>query len=88
MTSSLSERVRAALARAPLDDARVDVQSAPAFKVTATVISPSFEGQDEGARQDIVWGAALAGLGEEGSASVEFIFTLTPDEARELGLCA
>ena len=88
MTSTLSDRVRAALELAPLDDARVEVQSAPGFKVTATVISPSFNDMDEGDRQDIVWGAALAGLGEAGSAPVEFIFTLTPDEARELGLCA
>lgn len=88
MTSTLSDRVRAALARAPLKDARVEVQTAPAFKVTATVISPTFEDKDEGTRQDIVWGAALASLGEEASAQVEFIFTLTPDEARELGLCA
>lgn len=88
MTSTLSDQVRTALASAPLDDARVEVQSAPGFKVTATVISPSFEGQDEGARQNIVWRAALDGLGEEGSAKVEFIFTLTPDEARDLGLCA
>lgn len=64
---------------------------APSAQVTVTrdgrqwvavVVSPSFEGQDEGDRQSDVWGLILDNLEPYEQTQVEFIFTNTPDEQR------
>lgn len=51
------------------------------LRFVATVISEKFEGQDDAVRQAIVWDHLLRRLSEDEQAQVEFVFTLTPDEA-------
>jgi acid stress-induced BolA-like protein IbaG/YrbA len=56
----------------------VKVVGAPMF--IATVVSRSFENQDEAARQQAVWGHLRAQLSEHELPQIEFIFTDTPAE--------
>lgn len=80
------DRLRRVLKSPPLSDARVDVDQSSRRKVTATVVSPTFEGQNEAVRQRTVWMAVLSQLADQDVETVEFIFTYTPGEAEELGL--
>lgn len=85
--SSLQERLTDALRSVPgVADPTVEVHKGRGWSLTATVISRSFERQDEADRQQLVWETVLGRLPNDDAAQVEFIFTLTPDEARQLGL--
>lgn len=87
MNRPLHERLEAALRTSPtLADAEIEVSASRGFKVTATVVSRDFEEKDEAKRQQLVWMAVLSQLKDDDAAKVEFIFTLTPSEAAELGL--
>ncbi|MGH7269920.1 MAG: hypothetical protein ACREJ3_05765 [Polyangiaceae bacterium] len=48
----------------------------------ATVVSGSFEGQDEAVRQSRVWGLLLDRHGSRQIQNVEFIFTDAPGDAK------
>jgi acid stress-induced BolA-like protein IbaG/YrbA len=53
-------------------------------RFTAIVVSPSFEGMDEGERQYLVWKRVLDRLGSPASVAVEFIYTYSPSEKERL----
>lgn len=53
-------------------------------RFTAIVVSPQFEGIDEGQRQHRVWGYVLDQAGSENATSIEFIFTYSPSEKSRL----
>lgn len=50
----------------------------------AVVVSPQFEGMDQGERQHIVWQRVIDALNAEDSVAVEFIFTYSPSEKSRL----
>lgn len=49
----------------------------------ATLTSATFEGVGEAQRQAKVWAYLLSALSDEDLARLEFVYTQTPDEARE-----
>lgn len=53
-------------------------------RFTAHVVSPQFEGVDEGERQYLVWKRVLDRLGSAASVAVEFIYTYSPGEWERL----
>ena len=53
-------------------------------RFTAIVVSPTFEGMDEGERQHRVWQLVLDRLGSPASVAVEFIYTYSPSEKARL----
>ena len=52
-------------------------------KFLAFVLSPSYEGVDEGDRQAQAWGLLLDNLPDDEQAQVAFVFTNTPEERAE-----
>lgn len=78
MTNTDLERTLRALS---LRDISVRVDGNPGHLV-AVVASPEFDGQEEFVRQQRVWGHLMNELTDEQRVEVEFVFTLTPDEAR------
>lgn len=71
-------------------DAEVRVQSADraGYKFFGWIVSPTFEGLNEGRRQSAVWGRLLRVLSEEDVHRIEFVSTLTPDEDAKQMLAA
>jgi hypothetical protein len=49
----------------------------------AFVVSPAYEGVDEGDRQAQAWGLVLDNLPDDEQAQVAFVFTNTPEERAE-----
>lgn len=49
-------------------------------KFLVYVLSPTFEGLDEGERQEIVWEQVFKCLDEDEQERIEFIFTEAPSE--------
>ncbi len=72
------EQLEKALAGFPAEVVQIDVVDAPRFVVT--VISRSFEGQDEGERQVRIWKHLRERLPEDDLPRIEFVFTDTPAE--------
>jgi acid stress-induced BolA-like protein IbaG/YrbA len=50
------------------------------YNLIATVVSASFQQQDEALRQETVWKYLSDMLGSDDLKNVEFIFTSTPEE--------
>jgi stress-induced morphogen len=48
-----------------------------------TLVSPTFEGMSDGARQEMVWDQILKSLSEEDQERIEFIYTKAPSELKE-----
>jgi acid stress-induced BolA-like protein IbaG/YrbA len=67
----------------PLSDVHVDVEGRPGHLV-AVVTSPDFDTQDEGLRQQTVWEHLITRVPDDERVEVEFVFTLTPQEQRDL----
>jgi acid stress-induced BolA-like protein IbaG/YrbA len=72
------ERLESALRAYPKGVESVNVVGEPRF--VATVVSSSFESQDEAQRQADVWGYLRRQLSEHELPQIEFIFTDTPAE--------
>lgn len=53
-------------------------------RFNAIVVSPAFEGMDEGERQYRVWKHVLDRLDPAESANIEFIYTYSPSEKARL----
>jgi acid stress-induced BolA-like protein IbaG/YrbA len=78
-----AEELEPTLKALPLRSMSVNVEGRPGHLV-AIVSSPDFEPQDEAARQQMVWRHLIEKVSDEERAQVEFVFTLTPDELREI----
>ena len=50
----------------------------------AVVVSPKFEGINQGERQHLVWQRVIDTLSSEDSVAIEFIFTYSPSEQARL----
>jgi|GEM_PF-4029586 len=61
--------------------AKIDVQGTGT--VVATMVSGSFAGVDEAERQKRVWDSLQGTLTVAERLAVEFVFTVTPDEAKQ-----
>ena len=72
------ERIETALSRFPGGAQHVAVVGGPRF--VATLLSGSFEGQNEGVRQEAVWAYLRGLLSDDELHQIEFIFTDTPAE--------
>lgn len=72
------ERIEAALRRFPGGAAHVAVVGGPPF--VATLLSSSFEEQNEAVRQAAVWSYLRGLVSEDELEQIEFIFTDTPAE--------
>ena len=72
------ERLENALRAYPKGVETVEIGGEPRF--VATVVSRSFESQDEAERQAEVWGYLRRLLSEHELPQIEFIFTDTPAE--------
>lgn len=66
-----------------LRDLSVRVEGRPGHLV-AEVSSPDFVGVDEMMRQQKVWEHLVNALTDDERVEVEFVFTLTPEEMREV----
>lgn len=53
-------------------------------RFTAIVVSPAFEGMDEGERQHRVWKQVIDRLEPQASTAIEFIYTYSPSEKARL----
>ena len=53
-------------------------------KFVAVVVSTSFEGMDEAERQSLVWGHLQQRFEDHQLVQLEFVFTNTPGEDKEL----
>lgn len=53
-------------------------------RFVAHVVSPSFEGMDDGERQSQVWEQVRQRFGLQASVDIEFVFTYSPSEWEEL----
>ena len=53
-------------------------------KLLAVVVSPSFERLNEGERQSLVWGHLMSRFSDDDLVRIEFVFTNTPEESKEL----
>jgi len=82
-----SKDLRESLDRLPLSALQVRVEGA-APKIIGIVASPDFEGQNEAARQRLIWEHLLANLSPVARAEIEFVFTFTPKELEALGRSA
>lgn len=76
-------RLKRALAD-ELDDAEVSAERGKALNLLGSVVSPRFEGMDEGDRQQIVWMAILDEFSPAEQEWIEFVYTdatseLTPE---------
>jgi hypothetical protein len=49
-------------------------------KALVTVVSPDFEGMDDGRRQEIVWEHILSDLTQDEQDRIDYIFTKAPSE--------
>jgi len=63
----------------PVDQPVVEVEC-DAFRLIATVTSPSFASLDEADRQALVWGHLIERLGDYALGPIEFVFTNAPGE--------
>ena len=54
------------------------------LQFVAHVVSPSFEGMDDGERQYQVWERVRQRFGLQASVDIEFVFTYSPGEWEEL----
>jgi hypothetical protein len=52
--------------------------------VLGVIVSPSFEGLDEGERQEIVWDRVLKTFNEDERRQVEFLYTNAPSEVEPI----
>lgn len=53
-------------------------------RIVAHVVSPRFDGMDDGERQYLVWERVRERFGLEASVNIEFVFTYSPAEWEEL----
>ena len=72
-------RLKRALAD-ELDDAEVSAERGKALNLLGSVVSPRFEGMDEGDRQQIVWMAILDEFSPAEQEWIEFVYTDAPSE--------
>lgn len=77
--ADLRDKLSDVLNNLQLEDLEVDVRD-DAGSFFATVISRSFVGMNEAARQELIWEALRGALSDEEQAGVEFVFTLAPNE--------
>jgi hypothetical protein len=63
-----------------VDQPHVSAIRSDSFDYMGIVISPMFEGMDEGERQAIVWGRVLDTFPIEERKRIEFIYTDAPSE--------
>jgi hypothetical protein len=73
------DRLARALA-GELEDAEITAERGRGYKVLGFVVSPKFEGMDEGERQDIAWSAIMDEFSLAEQAWIEFIYTDAPSE--------
>jgi acid stress-induced BolA-like protein IbaG/YrbA len=78
-----NEDLERTLKQLPLTDVVVRIEGRPGHLV-AEVSSPDFSGKDESVRQQDVWEHLVNTLTDEQRVEVEFVFTLTPEEMREV----
>jgi hypothetical protein len=63
-----------------LEDLDVSARPGDFSRVLVFVVSPTFEGMDEGDRQEIVWRHVLDDLEPADRKRIEFIYTDAPSE--------
>jgi acid stress-induced BolA-like protein IbaG/YrbA len=63
-----------------VEDPEVDAIPGDYHQVLGIIVSPSFEGMDEGRRQEIVWDRVLRTFDEAERRSIEFIYTNAPSD--------
>jgi hypothetical protein len=71
-----------------VDDPAIDVMPGYGSKFLVSLVTPSFEGMDEGERQAIIWQRVLDGLGPEDRRRIEFIYTDAPSEVEPVETAA
>lgn len=76
------QELKDTLQKLPLSKVSVRIEGRPGHLV-AQVVSPEFQDQDEAVRQQKVWEFLMNELTDDQRVQVEFVFTLTPEEARE-----
>ncbi|MDX9722548.1 MAG: hypothetical protein RBU37_17510 [Myxococcota bacterium] len=82
---STKDRVEAILKALPQTiNPHVSLTSEGDWHIVATVVSDAFGSRPDEERQELVWGALAAELTDEEMRRVEFVFTLSPEEHREL----
>jgi hypothetical protein len=74
------ERLRRSFEGA-IREPEVIVQPGDFSMVLVSVVSPTFEGMDEGDRQEIVWQRVLDDFEAADQKRIEFIYTDAPSEA-------
>lgn len=74
-----SERLQRSL-QDVLETPKVTAIEGDRFMMLGFVISPTFEGMDEGERQRIVWDRALRTFDPDEQVRIEFIYTDAPSE--------
>jgi hypothetical protein len=80
---STQEKVEHAL-RLYFGDARLKLETGPSGRVYGAVVSGSFGGQDDDARQGRVWKALRAGMDVAELKDVTLVLAFTPEEASDL----
>lgn len=66
-----------------LESPEISARRGDFYKFLGFVISPTFEGMDDGRRQEIVWAEILDHLSPEMQDRIEFIYTDAPSEMGE-----
>ncbi len=66
-----------------LDSPKISARRGDFYKFLGFVVSPTFEGMDEGRRQEIIWAEILDHLSPEMQDRIEFIYTEAPSELEE-----
>lgn len=77
-----TDELRKALAPI-LEAPEISARRGDFYNFLGFVVSPTFEGMDEGRRQEIVWAEILDHLSPEMQDRVEFIYTDAPSEIEE-----
>lgn len=79
-TMLTEQRLREVLGK--IEGATVDI-GRDGGKLLAFVVSPVYEGMDEGDRQAQAWGLLLDNLSDDEQSQVAFVYTNTPQERAE-----
>jgi hypothetical protein len=74
------DRFRQALSQLPLRDLQIRVEKGDFNRYLGFVISPDFEGMDEGDRQVLVWNHLQKTFDLDEMGQIEFFFTDAPSE--------
>ena len=78
--TEFAEKVRKSLEGLGLANAEILFEDPDSYRLVAVLLSDSFDGMEEGERQEMVWGKLLADFDDDEIRRVEFVFTQAPSD--------